>query len=344
MSWQDRQKSKILEDESGQAYPFGQWINHGSDLEPRRESGGGLFFSDKSVDELGALPVGAESSRMHFSSGKSEDGVIVDSITVAPIISRMRYFSGTGRDKVYFPDYADGRRGNINLLCYIETEAGLRGPAVITLSGTTSKDLYKALKAHRARVSEATRGAAPASFFAITLSSGTPEKRGSTQKSLVTPLEFSEDFDVDRDYIGDDLADAIEEQWERFKGWQAEWGKQVEEDDEETPEEPRPQPQRQPERRETARPQSRTAPQRPAAPRNGNTDGNPLGAARERWSAAWNALKGIGVTAPMLNPAYKTAAQVIKAAEIMESIKDSSRDGDTPAQIREALDGLLKSV
>jgi len=332
----------INQDEQGSEYPWGQWINRGGDIEPRQDTGK-FFFNDQSLNALGAVPDGAEVSTAHFSSGKAEDGVIVDALTVAPVISRMRYFTGMGADRVYYPQYIKGSRGNINLLCYVQTEQGLKGPVVLTASGTVSKDLYLALKAHRHRVKESTNGAAPAPLFLITLETGTPEKRGQKgAESLVTPLVFEEDFDPDRDYIGDDLADAIEERWEEFKEWRAEWGKQqADEDDDEVdePEAPRQTQRQQPPAQQQRKP---AQPQRPARP--SSTDGNPLGAARERWSSAWNALKQAGVAAPMLNPSYKTAAQVNRAAEIMESIKDSIRDGDTPAQIREALDDLLSSV
>jgi hypothetical protein len=56
------------------------------------------------------------------------------------------------------------------------------------------------------------------------LTAGETQMGGSKQKSKVTPIVLESDFDADRDYVGDTVADEIEAVWEiQFKPWADAW-------------------------------------------------------------------------------------------------------------------------
>lgn len=121
--------------------------------------------------------------------------------------------------------YVEGARGKLQLLCYVKDSEGCwMGPVMLTATGLASKDISDAIKAHRERVYKATRGKAPAAYFGMILNAGESQMGGGKQKSKVTPIVLESDFDADRDYVGDTVADEIEAVWEiQFKPWADAW-------------------------------------------------------------------------------------------------------------------------
>jgi len=223
MGWQGRCNSQVAQDEPGLEYPFLQWVNRGGDLDPRRQDGG-FFMTEDNVNMLDALPVGAQATRMNFSTGNSEGGVFMESIVIAPLTSRFSWVVWEGGKHSYSNTYTAGARGKLNVLCYIKTNNGMKGPISITLTGTVTQDMGTAMSAHRQRVRRATKGQAPSPLFVMTLEPGDQVQRGKSGKqSRVTPIVMVEDFDADDSYVGDPLADEIEKRWQEFKTWKEKW-------------------------------------------------------------------------------------------------------------------------
>ncbi len=218
MSWQDRDNSQILQEEMVSEYPFIQYVNDGGALDPR-EATGGFAMSAEQAELLKATPNGAVEHTLIFSTGESERVFFTDWLRFVPLATRFAWV----KDDTRLGGFVDGARGKLQALGYVETANGFAGPVMLTVKGMASKDLAQALREHRQAVRKATQGKAPSSFFALLLHAGEPALRGTKQKSRATPIVRSNEFDPDVDYIGDDLADIIEAEWELYKQWAAAW-------------------------------------------------------------------------------------------------------------------------
>ncbi|HOU14106.1 MAG TPA: hypothetical protein PKZ84_13420 [Anaerolineae bacterium] len=218
MSWQDRDNSQILQEEMVCEYPFIQYVNDGGSLEPR-ETTGGFAMSAEQAELLKATPNGGVEHTLIFSTGESERVFFTDWLRFVPLATRFAWVKDGNR----LGGFVDGARGKLQALGYVETENGFAGPVMLTVKGMASKDLAQALREHRQAVRKATQGKAPSSFFAMLLHAGEPALRGTKQKSRATPIVRSNEFDPDVDYVGDELADLIEAEWELYKQWAAAW-------------------------------------------------------------------------------------------------------------------------
>jgi hypothetical protein len=218
MSWHTRQPSQILQEEPVSEYPFIQYVNDGDSLEPREASGGFAMATDQ-VEMLGAAPNGAALHALHFRNGETNDVYFTPWLRFVPLVTRFAWIKDGNRLDSFVP----GARGKLQALGYVETEQGFAGPVLLTSKGMASKDLSEALREHRQAVRKATQGKAPSVFFALLLHAGESTLRGSKQKSRATPILRSDDFDPDRDYVGDALADSIEAEWETYKRWAMAW-------------------------------------------------------------------------------------------------------------------------
>lgn len=327
MAWQNRNQSQVAQDEPGLEYPFIQWVNRGGDLDPRRKVGG-WFMPEESVNLLDAMPTGAEAAALNFSNSDQAAGVFIPALTVAPLLTRFTWVTKVNGRPVYSATYSERARGKLNLLAYVQTEDGLRGPVFITLTGTISKDLGEAFNAHRQRVRLATKGAAPAPLFTMTLTAGAPVMRGQgNEQSQVTPIVLVNDFDVDAAYVGDEQADEIEARWDEFKAWTAKWkdAAPLPDNAPEEPEDPDP----------ATAPSPAAATTKPAALPSAKVLGD-LAQARDRWSAAWNGLKKLGITTAFMNPAHN-AAQLHQAAEAMQTALADLHAGADAESVKSAL-------
>ena len=218
MSWQDRNNSQILQEEMVSEYPFIQYVNDGGSWEPR-EATGGFAMSAEQAELLKATPHGAVEHTLIFSTGESEAVFFTDWLRFVPLATRFAWVKDGNR----LGGFVDGARGKLQALGYVETADGYAGPVMLTVKGMASKDLAQALREHRQAVRKATQGKAPSSFFAVLLHAGEPAMRGTKQKSRATPIVRSNEFDPDVDYVGDELADLIEAEWELYKQWAAAW-------------------------------------------------------------------------------------------------------------------------
>lgn len=215
MSWRNRQFKVPVQDEG---YPFIQFVHDGAALEPRRKTGGFAMPADQ-AQIAGGAPEGAEYAALHFKSGESTEVFFSDRLTVAPLVYRFAWI----KDGVRIQDYTEGARGKLQLLAFVRSDEGWIGPVMITTTGLASKDLMAALKEHRSRVRRATAGKAPCSVFAMTIQAGQARMEGKRQQSRVTPIVLADEFDPDRAYVGDEVADRIEREWGEYERWSRAW-------------------------------------------------------------------------------------------------------------------------
>lgn len=218
MSWQNRANSQILQEEMVSEYPFIQYVNDGGTLEPREPTGGFAMPTDQ-VESVGAAPHGAIEHTLIFSTGEREQVYFTDRLRFVPLTKRFAWIKDGNRLR----NFVDGARGKLQVLGYVETADSFAGPVMLTVKGLASKDLTQALRDHRQAVRKATQGQAPSAFFALRLHAEEPTLRGTKQKSRATPIARANTFDPDSDYVGDELADIIEAEWETYKQWAAAW-------------------------------------------------------------------------------------------------------------------------
>ena len=88
MSWQDREHSPLLQEETLSEYPFIQYVNDGSTLDPREATGGFAMPTDQ-VEGLGAAPHGATDHTLIFSNGDSNTVAFTDWLRFAPLATRF---------------------------------------------------------------------------------------------------------------------------------------------------------------------------------------------------------------------------------------------------------------
>jgi hypothetical protein len=217
MSWQNRQF-----DERGQefiSYPYIQWVNDGNSLDPRQKHGGFACPTDQGI----TIP-GKEMRIVH--SGGSTEVIATSTLTVAVLYSRFCWVQDGMRQQSYVP----GARGKTQAVCYLK-DAPDAGIVMLTLTGMVGKRFQEARNEATGQVRRATKGKAPSYAFWVTLKAGEAEMVGKgTQKSPITPIVLAQPVNVETDYIGDELVDAIP--WAEIKEWAAAWKKGGEEPDE----------------------------------------------------------------------------------------------------------------
>jgi hypothetical protein len=329
MGWRDREDSRVRDAEPGAEYPWIQWVNRGSDLDPRRDRGG-FFISSENAALLGDPDIAeAEACRLNFSNNDFATGLFLPRITVALIVDRFAWrVRNPATDRYELSsEYQAGARGKRQALALLRTaEGGFVGPLMITLTGTVSIDLNEATKAHRQTVRRATAGEGATGWFWADLAAGNPERRGqSGASSLVTPIVYgTENFDPDAAYIGDAAADFLEEMWPDFETWAHAWENagvgvaQEDEDDDNAP---------------AAGSYTPPTNERPTP----GTDTGSLKEARDEWSTLWNALKREGVTAPpFLNNGWNST-QINECRTIFEDGIAMLAAGVAPADVQKHL-------
>jgi hypothetical protein len=321
MPWNNRQST--IKDSAGPSYPYIQLVNDGNSLDPRSANGGFAMPVEQS-EAAGFVPAGMEQRNLIFRDNAPTPVFFGEYLEVAPMVTRFAWI----KDGHRISAYVDGARGKLQLLCYVKDSEGCwMGPVMLTATGLASKDISDAIKTHRERVYKATRGKAPAALFGMILTAGETQMGGSKQKSKVTPIVLESDFDADRDYVGDTVADEVEACWEgQFKPWSDAWknnpgpngdgevpGTEEYEDNASAapaPSRPAPAPSRTaaPARPTPAPAPSRTAtPSRPAAPA-----APPAAPSRTAAPAAVQ----YGATLPFKSPKYQTIQQIFDAKDV----------------------------
>jgi hypothetical protein len=195
-------------------------VNDGNSLDPRSANGGFAMPVEQS-ETAGFVPAGMEQRNLIFRDNAPTPVFFGEYLEVAPMTTRFAWI----KDGHRIATYTEGARGKLQLLCYVKDSEGCwMGPVMLTATGLASKDISDAIKAHRERVYKATRGKAPAAYFGMILTAGETQMGGGKQKSKVTPIVLESDFDADRDFVGDTVADEIETLWEiQFKPWSDAW-------------------------------------------------------------------------------------------------------------------------
>lgn len=219
MSWKDREYHN--NEEGGASYPFTQWVNDGGQLNPRHDRGG-FAMPEEQMEDLGTYPAGAEVRELVFRSGESTTVFFTEKVEVAVLGTRFCWL----KDDTRVSSYAPGARSKLQALCLVRDADGrLSGPMMLTFRGIPAKHFSTAYKEHRARVRKATKGAAPAYAFTMTIAAGEPVLAGTHQKSRITPVILVDDFDPDRNYVGDDVMDAYDTPafWTEVKAWREAW-------------------------------------------------------------------------------------------------------------------------
>lgn len=229
MSWNNR---TFKGDENGGAsYPFIQFMSNGRLMEPSQPRGKFAITKEQVLalangDEKDALPQNAKLLELVFRNGKRVPAYVAEGLVVVPILTRFAWI----KDGFRLPGYAKGAHGKMQLLCYVANNSHeFIGPLLLTASGLASKDLKNALRGHRTAVRKATQDQAPAYAFSMLLVVGDPIMRGSQQQSRACPIILDQQWEVilteqpDNHYIGDDLADEIENRWSEYKKWAAAW-------------------------------------------------------------------------------------------------------------------------
>lgn len=310
MGWRDRQQSRVRDAEPRAEYPWIQWINVGSTLDPRRKNGG-FFLTSENLAILGEPDIpGAEASTLNFSSDETETGLYLGSIDVAILGTRFAWQTRDGNRAHLSAEYTPGARGKMQALVLLKTAEGSCGPLLLTVTGTVTKDLLNATKTHRQQVRQATGGQGATPWFWLRLLAGSTEKRGSANaQSTVTPIVMSpEPFVAEAAYVGDNLADWMEEHFEVCQQWANEWDH--------------------PQQAAEQEPDPVDPTQGPAPQEHGVGSAQPLSAARAAWSVQWNKLKGLGVAAPFLNNAFGVA-QIATATDAMETAVKALEQGES---------------
>ncbi len=324
MGWQQRQDSRVRDAEPRAEFPWIQWVNRGSDLDPRHQIGG-FFITSINLSLLGDPQVpGGEACSLTVGGGEDyETGLYLPAIEVAVMGSRFAWMVRENNRTQLSDAYTPGARGKLQALTLLRTatedgeDFGWVGPILLTVTGTLSKDLGDAIKQHRQVVRQATAGQGATAWFWMHLLAGAPERRGSgSATSLVTPLLYQQDdFDPDKAYIGDDAADFVEGMFDQVQTWEAEWGQHAGSQGALNEPEPEPDPYH----------QSQAQPQGQAAGIGSMSE------ARRLWSEQWNRLKQMGLTAPFLDNAYSVGQ--IEAATHLMSVAATKLGAGEPVEI-----------
>jgi hypothetical protein len=304
-----------------------QWVNYGNNLDPRRATGG-FFISQNNLALLDNPEIeGAVPSTQHFKGGDSETGVFIESLWLAVFETRFGWLVREGNRRRIEPVRKGNARSKHHALCFLRTVDGHAGPVIVTHTGVVTGEVQDAIKEHRDVVRQATNGKGAGAWFWMRLSAGEVAQAGKGSKTspYTQALYVESDFDPEELYVGDELADWMEDNFERNQEWAAEWGTEQADDHEPSDDVP--------EGRPAPAQRSEPAQQQSAPTGHGQGSYNPLGEARKAWSSNWNRLKQIGVVAPFLDNSWN-AAQVTQAANYMEdTYAEVQQGGDKDAAL-----------
>ena len=316
MGWKDRQDSRVRDAEPRAEYPWIQWVNRGSSLDPRHVQGG-FFITAENLSAIGEPEIdGAEACTLVFGNEASNTGAYLPGIHIAVLGSRFAWRIDDGGRSHLSSIYEPKARGKMHALVLLKTKDGYAGPMLITLTGTVTKDLNEAIKAHRQAVRQATEGQGATPWFWMHLTAGEPERRGvGSATSMMTPILCPDiDLDLEQAYVGDGIADWEEDFFETVEAWIHEWDNAGEEHEvEQSP------------LSDDEAPTSTPAVTR--SPSNGNDSYGPMAEARKLWSVKWNRLKSLGVAPPFLNNAWN-ADQINAATALMGDAAQSIDEGN----------------
>lgn len=224
MSWQSA-ANQVPQGDQKQMFPFVQWVNNGTTLEPR-ERRGGFAMPDEQMELAHGYPAGAVMHGLCLKAGGAPIVVAYTAtLTAAVLATRFAWV----KEGDFVPTYVKGARGKLQALCVIRSEPGPDGDtafiAVLTFTGKAGQSFSDALKGHRSRVQKATSKAgqrAPASIFYATFMAGEPEMAGEgTQQSLITPVVLAPEFDLEAAYIGDAALALVD--WTAVEEWRKAW-------------------------------------------------------------------------------------------------------------------------
>jgi hypothetical protein len=299
----------------GAEFPWVQWVNRGSDLDPRREAGG-FFIPVENLALMGEPELaGSEAATLNFGEGGSSTGVFLNFLDMAVLATRFAWLTKDDRDRrdrgTLSPTWTDGARGKLQALVLLRTAAGWTGPVIVTLTGTVTSDFSAAVKTHRQQVIRATSGKGAAPWFWARLEPGSPEKRGhGSATSTVTPILLQGEVDPSTAYVGDEAADWMEENFDVIQAWGAAW-KAVGQTESQAPPEP------------DFDDDLPSTPDGSLLPSAGQT---PMMDARMRFGATWNRLTELGCKPANLNNAWDLPT-INQATALMEAALRSVQSG-----------------
>ena len=241
MSWKNVAQNVPVFGSDTLSFPFIQWINYGSSLEPVAPLGG-FGMPELQANLAANYPASAELRGFNIRSGKQVHIFFTHHLEAAILATRFAWI----KDGNFIPNYAPGARSKLQALAVVK---GVEGPMLVTLtfSGMASSTFSDALKAHRERIRDMTAQAghpAPASIFYATLAAGEPVSVGKKgARSLITPVYLvqEEAYRLDVAFVGQETLEALVD-WEVVQQWYEAWrgrsgpngdGTVGEEDDEE---------------------------------------------------------------------------------------------------------------
>jgi len=203
----------VVDDGLAPLYPFIQWVNDGSTLEPRFPTGG--FASP--VDQV---PIGVYAV-LHHRDGSQTEVTYTAELRIAVLRTR---FSWT-KDGALLPSYVPGARGKLQALCLVvDADGQVTGPVILTFTGLSGARFSAEYLRFAREVAKQTRRQAPAYAFFMRVVAGKPEMVGKgQQKSPITPPVWDGDLNLDRDFIGDEALDNLN--WDEIKHWAEAWRK-----------------------------------------------------------------------------------------------------------------------
>jgi len=197
------------------SYPFIQWINRGSTLNPRSERGGpAMPLSEAAV--LG-FNIPGQVVNIHHKSGETTEAIFAQSLRMAVLGQRFTWVKDGNR----LPAYDHGARSKLQVVGYVAGSDGQIGLAMLTLKGLVTKAFNEAHRRFARAVRKATNGRAPSYAFWMEMEPGEPTMVGQHEQSLITPLTWAGELAPETAYIGDAAIDAIP--WEEIDAWQGTW-------------------------------------------------------------------------------------------------------------------------
>lgn len=204
-------------DEMAPSYPFLQWVNDPNTLEPRQKAGGFARPVDQDFSSPGEPVV------LHHREGGATEVVFTQELTVAVLKTRFAWI----KDGLRVPRYVQGARGKLQALCLLRTpdpdgvHHKVQGPVMLTFTGLAGSRFNAARNQFGKAARKATKGQAPTYAFWMTLKAGDVEMVGKTKKSPITNVVLGAEADPDRDYVGDEVVDAIP--WPEIDQWASAW-------------------------------------------------------------------------------------------------------------------------
>lgn len=193
----------------GNGYPWLQWVNGNrafARLHPVLGSGG---WAMPAANVLGGLEW--DRSELPHKNGQTTDAYLADTLHVALLAEKFRWFKRTGGRIVWLPQYEDGARGKYQVLVMVREAGDAQStPWMLTATGLAGKALYQAFKAYRSKVLPAASSMAkkhlPLYSFWLEIVAGEPRQVGvEPNVSTITPpvlvVPDLSDSEVLREYL-----------------------------------------------------------------------------------------------------------------------------------------------